>query len=300
MKRNEEIVQLAYEIMVDLSENRLPLHYVLLKASRLSTLVNIPGNVTLFQNWSKEAELNSFIVNTYNNSISATRDSDFAYSSNNPGLWTLPPTQGNGYERSLLRSEAKKTIENIAHYRAQVYTFALNIYQKWQFGNIAESIFERKRKKVDPVLQGFFPDIHQRLNSIEQNLKSTNQEDWKNAVVSCRTLIMEIADLLNPPKTDDEKSKYINRLKDFVSTKEESEIRKKLVGNYIVELQNRIELVSDLTQGPAHKDRPIIDYAENVVLMTYLLIADLLEFRNLPVKNTNKESKLIRTKRKLK
>jgi len=32
----------------------------------------------------------------------------------------------------------------------------------------------------------------------------------------------------------------------------------------------------DVTQGSAHKDRPIKDEAEDIILYTYLLIADLM------------------------
>lgn len=117
----------------------------------------------------------------------------------------------------------------LSYYRAETYNFVLNIYTKSQFGNIAESIFEKKRMKADTNLRKIFPDINQRLNSIEQNIKSDNPEDWKNSVISCRTLLMEIADILNPPKTSEEKSKFINRLKDYVSPKIPSETKGKLV-----------------------------------------------------------------------
>lgn len=70
---------------------------------------------------------------------------------------------------------------------------------------------EKITAQLEPILREIFPDINQRLNSIEQNIKSDNPEDWKNVVTSCGTLLMDIADILNPAKANEDKSKYINR-----------------------------------------------------------------------------------------
>jgi hypothetical protein len=126
-------------------------------------------------------------------------------------------------------------------------------------------------------LREIFPDINQRLNSIEQNINSDNPEDWKNSVVSCRTLLVDIADILNPPKDLKEKNQYINRLKDFISPRVSSKTKKKLQATYWDELKSRIEFTSDLTQGGAHKERPQKNHAEDVILFTYLAIADLMD-----------------------
>jgi hypothetical protein len=276
MKRNEEITKLSGDILIDITDDRIPLHNILLKASRLSLLLDMPDNVALFKNWAQNAEQYQFIVSSYQANIEAAKDSDFSLSSANPGQFVLP-TQGNSMERTGIRNNARKAAEYLGTFRTETYSFALGIYQKWQFGNIAESIFEKKRRRVEPVLTKIFPDANKRLNSIELNVNSTNPEDWKNAVTSCRTLLMDIADILNPPEKPEDKDKYLNRLKDFVSPLIKSETKGKLVKSYFDELKKRIEYTSNLTQGSAHKERPRLEEAENVVLYTYLLIADLME-----------------------
>lgn len=276
MKKNEEITVLANEIMIDITNNRLPLHTILLKTSRLSLLLDMPDNVKVFNSWAKYAEQNQFIIETFNKSMEAAQDRDVSISSANPEQYVWNPA-GNFLERDNLRKESRTIVGYLAHYRTETYNFALGIYTKWQFGNIAETIFERKRHHAEPILREIFPDINQRLNSIEQNIKSDNVEDWKNAVASCRTLLMDIADILNPPKTNEDKGKYINRLKDFISPLVESETKNKLLKSYFEELKNRVEYTSDLTQGSAHKDRPNLIEAENIVLYTYLVVADLME-----------------------
>lgn len=274
MKRNQEITLLAAEIMNDLTNNLLPLHSVLLKTSRLATLLDMPDNVDLFIAWAKDAEHNSFVVETFKSDIEAAADRDVSLSSANTYQTVSAPS--NMLERRSVRERAATVVSASAAYRTQAYKFALNIYTKWQFGNVAENIFEKKRDSVEPVLNQVFPDAQQRLNSIEQNLRSQNPEDWKNAVASCRALLMDVADVLQPPKNKEDKNKYINRLKDFISPKITSSTQKKLAGTLLEELKNRIEYTMDLTQGAAHKDRPLQKAAEDVVLYTYLAIAELL------------------------
>lgn len=283
MKKNEQIAQLAEEIMVDITDSRLPLHNILLKASRLSLLLDLPDNVKFFKEWANFTEQNLFIVDTFNVRVEAAKDKDVSIHSANPDQFVMSPF-GNSMERRMIKNEAQKTVQFLAKYRTETYDFALGVFTKWQFGNIAENIFERKRSKAEPVLRDIFPDINQRLNSIELNIRSDNPEDWKNAVGSCRTLLMDIADILNPPKTAEDKGKYINRLKDFISPLIESETQRKLPKSYLEEMKKRIEYTFDLTQGGAHKDRPILDEAEDVVLYAYLIIADLMSI----YKNTKK------------
>lgn len=279
MTRNEEITGLAEEILLDITNNRIPLHNALLKAARLSFLVDIPANIKLFKEWAQYAEQNLFIIETFNANIESAKDCDVAISSANPYQHVSAPW-GNTLERTTIRNEAKQIVGYIARYRAETYDFVLGIYTKWKLGNIAESIFEKKRKNVEPILREIFPDAEQRLNSIEQNILSQNQEDWKNAVASCRTLFMDIADILSPVKSIDEKTKYINRLKEFISPKIAG-TRKDLLNSFLDELKIRMELTVDITQGSAHKDRPLLTDAENIVLYTYLIIAELLEVYSL-------------------
>ena len=280
MTRNEEATSLSEEIMLDITNNRTPLHNAILKASRLSLLIDLPKNVILFKQWAKYAEQNSFVVETYKSTIESARDKDVSVSSANPYQTVYSP-MGNFLERAGIRNEAKKVVEYIANYRTETYNFASEVYAKWKLGNIAESVFEKKRKKTEPILKEIFPDAEQRLNSIEQNISSQNPEDWKNAVASCRALFMDIADILMPAKSIEEKSKYINRLKNFISPKIVSTTKKNLINTLLEELKLRMELTIDATQGSSHKDRPLLADAENVVLYTYLMISELLEIHNL-------------------
>ena len=276
MKKNEEILQLSEEILIDITDDRLPLYNVLLKASRLSLLLDLPKNVDFFKVWAKFAEQNSFIIGSFQVNMEAAKDPNISLASSSTSPWANT-VHNNSWERREIRKNTDQVISYLAQYRTETYNFVMGIYTKWKFGSVAESIFEKKRSRTEPVLRGLFPDINQRLNSIEQNINSDNPEDWKNSTVSCRTLLADIADIFNPPKDAKEKDQYINRLKDFISPKILSKTKKKLVNTYFDELKSRIEHTSDLTQGGAHKNRPQKNEAEDVILFTYLAIADLMD-----------------------
>ena len=132
--------------MADITDNKLPLHNIILKASRLSLFLDIPDNVKLFNSWAKWAEQNSFVVETFKSSIEAAKDKDVSIASANPGQYVMNPL-GNTFERSGLRTEAKQVVGYTAHYRTETYNFALGVYNKWQFGNIAESVFEKEKEE---------------------------------------------------------------------------------------------------------------------------------------------------------
>jgi len=87
LSKNEEITKLSEEILLDITSNRVPLHIVLLKSSRLSLLLDIPKNVELFKDWSKSAEQKNFIIETYNTNIDAAKDTSVSVASANPNQY---------------------------------------------------------------------------------------------------------------------------------------------------------------------------------------------------------------------
>ena len=262
--------------MLDLTDNRLPLYNVLLKASRLGLLLDMPKNVQLFKTWSKDAEKNMFVTENFRINMEAAKDASRSYVEAAPDPLRISPQMSNTLERIGLRNNATNVVGTLAHYRSETFNFASGVYSRYQFGNIAESVFQRKRGRTEPALREIFPDIGDRLNSVEQNILSDNPEDWKNAVSSCRALLMDIADILNPPQNGKEKQQYINRLKDFISPIR-SNTKKKLTRSYMDALKDIVEETVDYTQGGAHADRPELEKAEDVVLYTYLVISELIE-----------------------
>lgn len=278
MKRNEKILSLAEEIMIDITDSRLPLHNIILKASRLSLLANQPKNIETLKQWAKWAESNAHVLSSMTINLEAARDPNLSLSSANPNeLLSGVSGRTNYVERAVIRKKADECASLQANYRAEIYNFALNVHSKWSFGSMAESIFEQKRTRVEPFLLKILPDGQQRLNSIDQNILSLNPEDWKSAVGSCRSLFMDIADVLNPPQKPEDKLRYINRIKDFISPRIKGTTKLKLTQKVLEEVKDRIDLTIDLTQGGSHKERTTLEKARDVVLYTYLALAEIVE-----------------------
>lgn len=277
--KKEYIVNLAAEIMDDITSNRIALHNIILKTSRLAFELNFQDTFNQLKEWAVTAEQNQFISESYRDELQAASDPDIAVSSANPHQHVMSPL-GNTQERIRLTKQARGAVSVLAGYRKECYTFAVGIYTKWKFGNIAESIFDRKRDRTEPTLNDIFPDSHQRLQSIDSNLQSENEEDWKNAVSSCRALLMDLADVLKPETEEDKQQKgdtYKKRIKEYIRENTSSKTKKQHISNFVEEIDKRINTTLGLIQGPSHKSRPAKVEAENTVLYTYLLVSDLME-----------------------
>ena len=92
--------------------------------------------------------------------------------------------------------------DRLASRRKLIYDCVLHVHYELRYSGIAEDIFTRIRGRVDASISKTAPDAIQKLASVYENLKSTNQEDGSNAVHSCRRILQELADTLFPP-TDD-------------------------------------------------------------------------------------------------
>ncbi len=279
MSKNSEIANLAKEILMDFGNN-LPLHIIMLKSAQLTLLANLNSYHKWIIDNTGSAEQSEASKSVFQVRMGAASDPSVSVSSSNPH--EIPSlaimNKGNLGERGHLADEFKKTINWLSYLRIETYKIVLGVYNQWKFGNTAEGIFESKRNMVGPVLLLMLPDIELRLNSITENLNSPNQEDWKNAVVSCRTLFIDLSNKICPGAEGVIKQNYIDRLKNYISTKPtESRTRLKLDKKIFEEVKDRIELVVESTQGAAHDGRPELAYAQDVVLHTYLALARVAE-----------------------
>ncbi len=275
MGKNEEIETLALSILDDLTEGTVHLHAIMLKASKLSLLVNLPKNVEHFKKWASEIEPLEFTISSFASSMNAAVDPNVSHNS------TLSITHHNSGERHGLRKKAEEATAQVAIYRSATYNYALGVYNNAKYGNLAESIFEKKRNRAEPLLRLYFADIEQRMNSIEGNINSKEPEDWANAVTSCRRLFMDLANELNPINgSKDSDEKYIDRLKDIISPKIESKSGKKLMKTMLDEMKARIEATIKKTQSSAHVYKPTLEEAEDIVLYSYMIIADIIIFHH--------------------
>lgn len=324
--KNTETLQLAEEILKNIELNEIPLRNVVLKCTRLARLTNNQKAMDLFnyelagypqdekgfilaeafslaryanrtfQQKDKSGNTNEYMfpqtVAELESAVDAAReqlkvafDTDVSVSSSNPYQHVTAPI-GNTFERTNLRQIITENSKKIDQLKVAYYRYVLGVYYELKFGNISEDIFKEKRGFVDKVLSEKLPEAIKKFVSIYENLKSGNEEDWANAVHSCRRLLSDIADYLYPPSDEiinvgkDKTIKlnaenYIARLKQYIKNKTKSERFIEIVGSHLDYIGDRIDSIYNASSKGTHA-KVTKEEAERYVIYTYLLLSDVL------------------------
>ena len=171
----------------------------------------------------------------------------------------------------------QKYQKEIADWKSWIHSYASGVYYESRLGDLASSVFDRVRARVDPAIGKLLPEGAKKLSSAYENLRSSNSEDWANAVHTCRRLLKDLADALLPatddPKLSDER--YINRLATFVASRSISETFGKIVGAQLEYLGHRLDAIYDAANKGSHADVDR-EEADRYVLYTYLFVGDVL------------------------
>jgi hypothetical protein len=324
-------LNLSAEILKDIELSRVPLSTAALKASRLARLLNhfeaqqilnyeatgyptTPDGISpdIWQllvkagrtfkerdSISKETKELAFTesieqleqqIETSKIRLQVARDPDVSISSANPSQWVTPPI-GHVLERNSLQTSIVTASQRLASRRAMIYQYASRRHYELKFSGIAQNIFSLIRESVDRNIGQFVPEALQKFASVHDNLRSTNPENWANAVHSCRRILQDLADALFPPQEKDGVTKsgkpiklgpgnYINRLMCFVEAKSDSDRFADLVGSHLSFLGDRLDAVFEATQKGSHTS-VTREEANRYVVYAYMLIGDILFLCNL-------------------
>ena len=182
-----------------------------------------------------------------------------------------------------LTIELRSILEKI---KQRVYEFLSQTEKELSYGQVQSSIFEENRIFVDEQLSKVCPEAIKKFIYVYQRLKTEEEEDWSQALTSCRRILSDFADVVYPPTNKPvkgsngkehvlEQDKYINRLWQFVyeniSSKTTQEVLKVQTG-YLCE---RIDALYKLTNKGVHAHVNKFD-VNQCVIYTYLLLGDLL------------------------
>ncbi len=192
-------------------------------------------------------------------------------------------TEKSRFDAAFTVKEIKSVLERI---RQRVYEFLNQIEKELSYGQVQSSIFEENRLFVDKKLSKLCPEAIRKFSSVYQRLKSADEEDWSQALTSCRRILKDFANVVYPPthkpiKCSNGKKhvlgedKYINRLWQFVYEKVGSETTKKVLKGQTDYLGERIDALYKLTNKGVHDQVNKFD-VNQCVIYTYLLLGDLL------------------------
>lgn len=226
-----------------------------------------------------EASLNASMAR-----MAVAHDRNVSLSSNS--TYTQTPGPGNANERKAISQSIVRNTERIEKVKSRLYQYVSNVNYELKFGEITEDIFSRKRKFVDNALKDIIPQSIQKFVSVYENLQSKNDEDWANAVHTCRRIIKEVADVLYPPSDDPVtlpggkkiqvgEEQYINRLIQYISNKSDSGSFKAIVGSHLRFIGERLDSVHSAANKGTHTE-VTLEEAERYIIYTYLIIGDIL------------------------
>jgi len=324
--KTTEILELAEEILKNIELNEIPLRNVVLKCARLARLTNNQQAMDMFnyelasypQDENGYVLFAAFALARYANrtfqikdssgnsaermfpqtvaelesNVEAAKeqlkvafDSNLSISSANPYQYLLP-LPGNTAERSILRTTITDNSKKIDQLKVAYHRYVLDVYYGYKFGNINEEIFSKRKLFVDNLLSTKLPDSFQKFVSIYENLRSENEENWANAVNSCRRILQDLADYLYPSSDETitvgknktiklDASNYIARLKQYIKKKTESERFIEIVGSHLDYIGNRIDSIYDAGSKGTHA-KVSREEAERYVIYTYLMLSDIL------------------------
>lgn len=169
--------------------------------------------------------------------------------------------------------------------RSRLYQYVLQTYQYLKYGSAAEGTFTEFRTQADERLKKICPQAIEKLSSAYNNLNSSNPEDWANAVHSCRRILTDLADALYPPRDEPVmvngklkkvgKEQYINRLVQFIASKEGSKTFADVVGADLSSIGMRLDAIYDAVCKGTHAEITK-DEASRYIIHTYLLISDIV------------------------
>jgi len=199
-----------------------------------------------------------FIEEKYNDFVKTKRGNDGTY-----------------YKGSLMTTLS--TIKSLAYKKASLY------HSKYAYEALPESNFEVLKKKTEDVLFEIDPEIAELLLLAFKSVSSDNQEEWSQALTSCRRFFEKLADNLYPAtdlKLNDRsltQENYINRLWAYMDKNIESKSNKDIAKKHVDLLGAYLQGLYRMTNKGVHSDLNRFE-AIRTVMHIYLLCADLLEY----------------------
>jgi hypothetical protein len=177
-----------------------------------------------------------------------------------------------------------KAIEQVA------YDWAVQWLVYLRYESRITDLWQRYRASVDEKIEEI--NLNNHLKSIDQNLASLNEQDWRNVLYGCRSMLQDVANYLwrdtrdgYPPiqvKGEDGKkramrvtgSDYVNRIQAYLHQKSTKSAHTDLIeteAEYLGALFVRLNKLDNHAHAGATRE-----LAESAAIHTYIFLADLV------------------------
>jgi len=182
---------------------------------------------------------------------------------------------------------------HLNYVRKKAHDFASVLFNQLKFSGTVSNCFDVLKLAVDDRLLDLNPSLAEQLMLAFKGVSSSKEEEWSQALTTCRRLLEGLADQLHPPSSDSAKSRglsqaqYVNRLWAFMDKAIESETNRELAKAHVDLLGSWMEKTNKIASKGVHAEVGQLE-AVKAVFHTYLMIADLLDYLD---KSTTPKSK---------
>lgn len=173
--------------------------------------------------------------------------------------------------------------QHLNYVRKKAHELASQIYNQLKFSGTVSNCFDVLKNAVDDKLLDLNPVIAEQLMLAFKAISSDKEEEWSQALTTCRRLLEGLADELYPASKEKfngravGQGQYVNRLWAFMDGAIQSDSNKDLAKAHIDFLGSWLDKVNKLTNKGVHAELDRIEAVKSV-FHTYLVVADLLEY----------------------
>lgn len=192
-------------------------------------------------------------------------------------------------KQNNLKEAIKRNRNHLAKIRASVYNYVFEIYSKYHFEVVLDSIFTQVKEEVDAKLQALVPDALSQFSSAFNRLRDGDGEDLSQAVATCRNVLDSLADAIYPPQKGKDielsdgskvkigKDSYKNRIIAVLDKNSSKSSDALLTKARAEELTKRLHHVHNILSKGA-KNKITKGDAQRYVIETYLLIGEIMAY----------------------
>lgn len=171
---------------------------------------------------------------------------------------------------------------HLNYVRKKAHQLASTLFNQLKFSGTVSSCFDLLKNEIDDKLLDLDPVLAEQLMLAFKSVSSAKEEEWSQALTTCRRLLEGLADQLHP--ASDKKingrvlgqSQYVNRIWAFMDTAIESDSNKALAKTHVDFLGSWLEKINKLANKGVHAELGQLE-ATKAVFHTYLVVADILE-----------------------
>ena len=171
---------------------------------------------------------------------------------------------------------------HLNYVRTKAYDIASRMFNDLKFSGTVSNCFDLLKNEVDDKLLDLDPVLAEQLMLAFKSVSSTKEEEWSQALTTCRRLLEGLADQLYPASNEKTggrvlgQGQYVNRIWAFMDSAIESDSNKALAKTHVDFLGAWLEKINKLANKGVHAEIGQLE-ATKAVFHTYLVIADILE-----------------------